>query len=89
MQIWSYGTGCFLLYNTGEDIVYSKHGLLTTVAYQFGDEKPVYALEVQLLRLYWLWSVANYWILLISWVGFSGDCRRLYELAHRQFENSW
>ena len=41
-----YGTGCFLLYNTGEDIVYSKHGLLTTVAYQFGNEKPIYALEV-------------------------------------------
>ena len=42
----SYGTGCFLLYNTGNDIVYSTHGLITTVAYKFGDEKPVYALEV-------------------------------------------
>lgn len=41
----TYGTGCFLLYNTGTDIVYSTHGLLTTVAYKFGDEKPVYALE--------------------------------------------
>lgn len=41
----TYGTGCFLLYNTGEDIVYSTHGLLTTVAYRFGNEKPVYALE--------------------------------------------
>lgn len=41
----TYGTGCFLLYNTGNDIVYSTHGLITTVAYQFGDEKPIYALE--------------------------------------------
>ena len=41
----TYGTGCFLLYNTGNDIVYSTHGLITTVAYKFGDEKPVYALE--------------------------------------------
>ena len=42
----SYGTGCFLLYNTGNDIIYSTHGLITTVAYQFGNDKPVYALEV-------------------------------------------
>ncbi|MFB7717991.1 MULTISPECIES: glycerol kinase GlpK [unclassified Nocardia] len=41
----TYGTGNFLMLNTGTDIVHSKHGLLTTVAYQFGDEKPVYALE--------------------------------------------
>ena len=41
-----YGTGCFMLYNTGNDIVYSTHGLITTVGYQFGKEKPVYALEV-------------------------------------------
>lgn len=41
----TYGTGCFMLLNTGEEIVHSKHGLLTTVCYQFGDEKPVYALE--------------------------------------------
>ena len=34
------------MYNTGQDIVYSTHGLITTVAYKFGDEKPVYALEV-------------------------------------------
>ena len=40
----TYGTGCFLLMNTG-DIKVSKHGLLTTVAYQFGKAKPVYALE--------------------------------------------
>jgi len=41
----TYGTGNFLLLNTGENIVRSSNGLLTTVCYQFGDEKPVYALE--------------------------------------------
>ncbi|HZA11508.1 glycerol kinase GlpK [Mycobacterium sp.] len=41
----TYGTGNFLLQNTGEEIVRSEHGLLTTVCYQFGDAKPVYALE--------------------------------------------
>src|SRR5580692_9533332 len=41
----TYGTGNFLLLNTGEQIVRSQNGLLTTVCYQFGDAKPVYALE--------------------------------------------
>ena len=41
----TYGTGNFLLLNTGESIVRSRNGLLTTVCYQFGDAKPVYALE--------------------------------------------
>ena len=41
----TYGTGCFLLLNTGSERVLSKHGLLTTVAYRFGNEKPRYALE--------------------------------------------
>ncbi|MDR0432280.1 MAG: glycerol kinase GlpK [Bifidobacteriaceae bacterium] len=41
----TYGTGGFLLFNTGSDIVVSKNGLLTTVAYQLGDSAPVYALE--------------------------------------------
>jgi glycerol kinase len=41
----TYGTGCFMLLNTGENIVPSKHGLLTTLCYRFGDEAPVYALE--------------------------------------------
>ncbi|BDE16947.1 glycerol kinase [Mycobacterium sp. 20KCMC460] len=41
----TYGTGNFLLLNTGETIVRSENGLLTTVCYQFGDAKPVYALE--------------------------------------------
>ena len=41
----TYGTGCFLLTNTGTDIVQSKNGLISTVAYQIENEEPVYALE--------------------------------------------
>jgi glycerol kinase len=41
----TYGTGCFMLLNTGTKAIASKAGLLTTVAYQFGDEQPRYALE--------------------------------------------
>jgi glycerol kinase len=41
----TYGTGCFLLVNTGFSLPRSRNGLLTTVAYRIGDEKPVYALE--------------------------------------------
>ena len=41
----TYGTGCFLLMNTGERKVHSMHGLLTTVAYKLGDSKPHYCLE--------------------------------------------
>lgn len=41
----TYGTGCFLLLNTGTHPVPSSHGMLTTVAYQMRDEKPVYCLE--------------------------------------------
>ncbi len=41
----TYGTGCFLLLNTGREIVPSTQGLLTTLGYQFGDAPPVYALE--------------------------------------------
>jgi glycerol kinase len=41
----TYGTGNFMLLNTGEEIVRSKNGLLTTVCYQFGERKPIYALE--------------------------------------------
>ena len=41
----TYGTGCFLLLNTGTDAVASCHGMLTTVAYQVRGEKPVYCLE--------------------------------------------
>ena len=41
----TYGTGCFMLMNTGEEKVPSKNGLLTTVCYKIGDNKPIYALE--------------------------------------------
>ena len=41
----TYGTGCFILLNTGNEICHSKNGLLTTVGYQIKDQKPVYALE--------------------------------------------
>ena len=41
----TYGTGCFMLLNTGERAVHSWHGLLTTVAYRLGSAPPVYALE--------------------------------------------
>jgi glycerol kinase len=41
----TYGTGCFMLLNTGTLAVPSKHGLLTTVGYKLGSEPAVYALE--------------------------------------------
>ena len=41
----TYGTGNFMLINTGEQAISSDNGLLTTVCYQLGDAAPVYALE--------------------------------------------
>ncbi|KAK9453209.1 hypothetical protein V1511DRAFT_505934 [Dipodascopsis uninucleata] len=41
----TYGTGLFLLYNTGDKPVFSSNGLLTTVGYNFKGYKPAYALE--------------------------------------------
>ncbi len=41
----TYGTGCFMLLNTGPEIVHSQNGLLTTPCYQFGSAPTVYALE--------------------------------------------
>jgi len=42
----TYGTGCFVLFNTGEKPIFSKHGLITTVGYQLGpNAKPAFALE--------------------------------------------
>ena len=41
----TYGTGCFMLLNTGTEPVPSTHGLLTTVGYQLAGEAPVYARE--------------------------------------------
>src|SRR3954467_9937153 len=41
----TYGTGNFLLLNTGTEAVESKNGLLTTVGYKIGDQDPIYCLE--------------------------------------------
>jgi len=41
----TYGTGCFMLMNTGEQPVLSRNGLLTTLGYRIGDKPAVYALE--------------------------------------------
>jgi glycerol kinase len=41
----TYGTGCFMILNTGSDIVHSENGLLTTLCYKIGNEAAVYALE--------------------------------------------
>ena len=41
----TYGTGCFLLLNTGTTPVPSHHGLVTTLGYQINDQRPVYCLE--------------------------------------------
>jgi glycerol kinase len=41
----TYGTGCFMILNTGTEVVASKSGLLTTLCYKFGEQPAVYALE--------------------------------------------
>jgi glycerol kinase len=41
----TYGTGCFLLVNTGQQLVHSDNGLITTAAYKIGQEPVAYALE--------------------------------------------
>lgn len=41
----TYGTGCFMLLNTGEKIVQSNNGLLTTMGYKIGKNPAIYALE--------------------------------------------
>ncbi|KAI8812098.1 hypothetical protein BJ742DRAFT_794817 [Cladochytrium replicatum] len=74
----TYGTGCFMLYNTGEAPVYSKNGLLTTVGYQLGKSaKPVYALEGSI-------SIAGF---AVKWLranlGFFEDSSEINVLAGR------
>lgn len=72
----TYGTGCFLLYNVGEKPVISKHGLLATVAYDFGrSRKPVYALEGSI-------AVAGSGVkFLMNNLGFIRDSDKVGELA--------
>jgi glycerol kinase len=41
----TYGTGCFMLMNTGDQLIPSRSGLLTTAGYKIGDRPAVYALE--------------------------------------------
>ncbi|HVF26516.1 MAG TPA: glycerol kinase GlpK [Anaerolineales bacterium] len=41
----TYGTGCFMLMNTGENPIMSKAGLLTTLGYKIGEQRAIYALE--------------------------------------------
>jgi glycerol kinase len=41
----TYGTGCFLLLNVGSEVVHSKNGLISTVAYRLGQRPAIYALE--------------------------------------------
>ncbi len=72
----TYGTGCFALYNAGPSPVFSAHGLITTVAYKLGPNKPVaYALEG---------SVAAAGSVL-SWLkdklGIVGDVKDVYNLS--------
>lgn len=72
----TYGTGCFLLYNVGEEPVISEHGLLATVGFQMGrNRRPVYALEGSV-------AVAGSGIsFLMNNMGFFRDSRKVSELA--------
>ncbi|AXH94912.1 glycerol kinase [Ornithinimicrobium avium] len=77
----TYGTGNFLLLNTGGEIVASDHGLLTTVCYQLGEQDPVYALEGSI-------AVTGS---LVQWLrdnlGIIDDAAQVEELASRVEDN--
>jgi glycerol kinase len=77
----TYGTGCFMLLNTGPDLVRSENGLLTTVAYRIGDAQPVYALEGSI-------AVAG---ALVQWLrdnlGIIGSSSEIEELAATVADN--
>ena len=76
----TYGTGCFLLYNVGEKPVISKHGLLSTVAYDFGG-KTMYALEGSI-------AVAGSSIkFLVNNFGFVGSSNEISQLAETVEDN--
>lgn len=78
----TYGTGCFLLYNVGTRPVISSHGLLATVAYDFGKgAQPVYALEGSI-------AVAGSGVkFLMNNLGFVRDSSRVTELAESVKDN--
>ncbi len=77
----TYGTGCFLLFNTGTTIRFSDHGLLTTLGYQIGNQPAVYALEG---------SIA-YAGALVQWVrdnlGLVSSAREIESLANTVADN--
>ncbi|KAJ5322938.1 Glycerol kinase [Penicillium brevicompactum] len=75
----TYGTGCFLLYNVGEQPVLSTHGLLATIAYHF--DKPIYALEGSI-------AVAGSGIkFLQNNMGFFEESREVNDLAYSVDDN--
>ncbi len=50
----TYGTGCFMLLNTGNELVQSKNGLLTTLGYKLGNQPPCMRWKAaSLLRARW------------------------------------
>ncbi|HIT75576.1 MAG TPA: glycerol kinase GlpK [Candidatus Avipropionibacterium avicola] len=77
----TYGTGCFVIVNTGTEIVRSDNGLITTVAYRLGDDEPVYALEGSI-------AVAGS---LIQWLrdnlGLISDASQIEQLARQVDDN--
>ncbi|KAK2033856.1 glycerol kinase [Colletotrichum zoysiae] len=78
----TYGTGCFLLYNVGDEPVFSRSGLLATVAYDLGKGcKPVYALEGSV-------AVAGSGVkFLVKNLSFADDASRISELAETVPDN--
>lgn len=77
----TYGTGNFMLLNTGTEIVRSEHGLITTVCYQLGDADAVYALEGSI-------AVTGS---LVQWlrdnIGIIKDAAEIEDLARRVDDN--
>jgi glycerol kinase len=77
----TYGTGNFMLLNTGEEQVPSENGLLTTVCYKIGDNKPIYALEGSI-------AITG---ALVQWVrdnlGLISDASQIEELAKSVDDN--
>ncbi|KAI1177993.1 glycerol kinase [Nemania sp. FL0916] len=77
----TYGTGCFLLYNVGSEPVISKYGLLSTVAYDFGDGQKAYALEGSI-------AVAGSGVrFLMKNLGFIKESSKVGELAETVSDN--
>ena len=70
----TYRSGCFLLCNVGVQPVYSSHGLVTTVAYKFGNQAAVYALEGSI-------SVAGAAIKFLKNIGLMNDVKDCEEMA--------